>query len=192
MGKTLVLAIAALAVSALTIGDAAARPCSRNHDNPMMTSDGFGVAHCAKRGPRYHTRDYLGEGARGYARRASSDPMVWSDAQWRSRLMGGYARDYDRRYDRRFRHSGPPETRVVRALARVIITNAPSAEAVSEPAKPPRSRLLHVRGTGNVDVMSNRSGFAGNQCPGILVLRWGAGGSRARCYTNQGRVRTLR
>jgi hypothetical protein len=192
MGKTVLVAIVAFAISALAIGDAAARPCSRDRDNPMVASDGFGVTRCAKRGPRYHTRDYLSEGARGYARRASSDPMVWSDARWRSRLMGGYARDYDHRYDRRFRRSEPGEVRVARSVARVIITNARQAEAMSEPPKPPRSSLLQIRGRGAVDVMSNRSGFAGHQCPGVLVLRWGASGSRAHCYTNQGRVRTPR
>jgi hypothetical protein len=37
--------------------------------------------------------------------------------------------------------------------------------------------------------MENRVGFAGHKCPGVLVLTWGAAGSRARCFNEQGRIR---
>jgi Fur family ferric uptake transcriptional regulator len=38
--------------------------------------------------------------------------------------------------------------------------------------------LINLR-DGTVDVMENRVGFAGHKCPGVLVLTWGAAGSRA-------------
>jgi hypothetical protein len=192
VGKSSVLAFFVAAISMVPIFDATAGACrGRDRDNPMVASEGFGVATCATRGPRYHSRDFRGESARGYMRRNVSDPMVWSDAQWRSTLMSGYARDDDSRYDRRFRRAAPGGTRVVRSVARVIITNDTSATLAEAQVAPRRSMAMRVR-DGETDVMENRSGFAGHKCSGILVLRWGAAGSRARCHNDKGRVRTLR
>ncbi len=157
----------------------------------MVATEGFGIATCKERRVRYHAHDYLGEGARGYARRSASDPMVWPDDMWRSSLMGGYARDYDGAFDLRFRRSAPVRRQVVYSEARVIISNAPYATAVSEPPPPRRAKAVRLGG-GKTDVMENRVGFAGHRCPGVLVLTWSQAGSKARCYNDQGRIRTLR
>jgi hypothetical protein len=155
----------------------------------MVSSSSFGVAKCHARGPRYFTRSYLGEGARGYAQRTSSDPMVWSDSRWRSTLFGGYTRTYNDSYDRRFRAGASDDVRVRRDV-RVIVRTTETAEEV-EPAKPKRARLINMRTRGDAErYLENSSKFSGHRCNGILVLTWKAGGARATCHESKGRIRT--
>jgi hypothetical protein len=151
-----------------------------------MTAAG-GVARCAKRGPRYHTDDFKGERARGYAK--SSDPMVWNDNQWRSTLFDGYARTYDRRYDQRVRPR-PSAVKVdVRRERRVEIEIRNGAQADVE-AKPRGPKHLNVRTRGEFRTNPGVLRFAGHDCRGILVLTWGALGSKSRCYDSGGRIKT--
>jgi hypothetical protein len=186
------LALAALSLATLTTDIAAASGrcrVARDADNPMVSSEGFGIATCHKRGPRYFTAAYLGESARGYARRVASDPMVWSDAKWRSRLFGGYARTYDDKYDRRFRR-GAVAAHVARRIERVFVTATTHIETTQTLARKARGpKIAHLRSSDGADMIENSSSFVGHRCSGILVLRWGAAGSRARCYESKGRIR---
>jgi hypothetical protein len=177
-------ALAALTIAAVTMDIAAASGrcrVAKDIDNPMASSEGFGMATCHNRGPRYFTTTHLGEGARGYARRVSSDPMVWSDAKWRSRLFGGYARTYDDKYDRRFRRTATPVRHVVRRIERVFVTSMTRLETT-------KAVLVKPRGPKITNLRTRES--IGHGCRGILVLRWGAAGERARCYENRRRIRT--
>lgn len=155
----------------------------------MVSSESFGVATCRQRAPRYHTNNYLGEGARGYARRAAHDPMVWSDARWRGTLLGGYARNTNDRYDRRFRRSGG-ETLVVRRVERVVIRQAAAlpAETVAQRRGP---KLAFGQRNAETQRFERGSRFVGNQCRGILVLRWTAGVPRSKCHEAGGRIRRM-
>jgi hypothetical protein len=133
----------------------------------------------------------LGEGARGYARRVASDPMVWSDAKWRSRLLGGYARTYDDKYDRRFRRGAVAARYVTRRIQRGFVTATTHIETTEELAPKRRGpKIARLRASDGADMIENSSSFVGHRCRGILVLRWGAAGSRARCYESTGRIRT--
>jgi hypothetical protein len=187
------LLLAVVAAGATAGGaDASGRGCrSVSADNPMVSSGSFGVAKCHVRGARYFTRSYLGEGARGYAARASSDPMVWSDSRWRGTLFDGYTRTYNDAYDRRFRRAGPDQVRVHRDV-RVIVRTGPAVEAIDTvPAKPRRARLINMRTRADAErYLENSSKFSGHRCSGILVLTWKAGGARSRCYEGKGRIRT--
>jgi len=187
------LLLAVLAMGATAGGaDASGRGCRGvSADNPMVSSGSFGVAKCHARGARYFTRSYLGEGARGYAARASEDPMVWSDSRWRSTLFGGYTRTYNDTYDRRFRRAASDDT-VVRRDVRVIVRTGPAIDDVdSEPAKPRRARLINMRTRGDAErYLENSSKFSGHRCSGILLLTWKAGGARSTCHEGKGRIRT--
>jgi hypothetical protein len=184
----------ALAATGFAAGgaDASGRGCRGvSADNPMVSNSGYGVAKCHQRGARYFTRSYLGEGARGYAARGSSDPMVWSDSRWRSALFGGYTRTYNDTYDRRFRRAGPDSVTVQRDV-RVIVRTGAMADAIeAAPAEPKRARLINMRTRADAEhYLANSSKFSGHRCKGILVLTWKAGGARAKCHEGHGRVRT--
>lgn len=187
----LLLALAAMGAAAGG-ADASGRGCRGvSADNPMVSNSGYGVAKCHQRGARYFTRSYLGESARGYAARTSSDPMVWSDSRWRSSLFGGYTRTYNDTYDRRFRSAAPGSLTVQRDV-RVIVRTGPMVEAAdAEPARPKRARLINMRTRGDAEhYLATSSKFSGHRCKGVLVLTWKAGGARAKCHEGQGRVRS--
>lgn len=187
------LLLAVVAAGATAGGaEASGRGCrSVSADNPMVSSGSFGVAKCHARGARYFTPSYLGEGARGYAARASSDSMVWSDSRWRSTLFGGYTQTYNDTYDRRFRRAAPDQVRVHRDV-RVIVRTGASVEAIdAAPAKPRRARLINMRTRADAErYLENSSKFSGHRCSGILVLTWKAGGARSQCHEGKGRIRT--
>jgi hypothetical protein len=174
--------------STVAATDANARSCGRpaDRDNPMVWSEGFGASQCRVQRPRYHTRDYDHEAARGYA--AASDPMVWSDAQWRSTLMEGYSRSYDSRYDRRFRreHAARSHARIER---RIEVTIRQDGAMSAPDAKARGPKLLNVRTTGEFKTNPGVLRFGGHDCRGVLVLTWGSLGSKARCYGNDGRIK---
>lgn len=184
----------ALAATGATAGgaEAAGRGCRTvSADNPMVSSASHGVAKCHARGARYFARSTLGEGARGYARRVSSDPMVWSDSRWRGTLFDGYARTYNDTYDRRFRRAAPDRVKVHRDI-RVIVRTGRDVEIIeTAPTKPRRARLINMRTRGDAErYLENSSKFSGHRCSGILVLTWKAGGARAQCHEGKGRIRT--
>lgn len=197
MGVVIVRVIYGLLLAVLAMGataggaDASGRGCRGvSADNPMVSNTSFGVSKCHARGARYFTHRYLGEGARGYAARGSSDPMVWSDSRWRSGLFGGYTRTYNDTYDRRFRSATPDQVRVQRDV-RIIVRMGAEAETVDAPAKPKRARLINMRTRADAEhYLENSSKFSGHRCKGILVLSWKAGGARSKCYEGHGRVRT--
>lgn len=173
------------------VAEASGRDCRAvSADNPMVSSATYGLAKCHARGARYFTRAFLGEGARGYARRASSDPMVWSDARWRSSLMGGYARTYNDSYDRRVRRGAAALQ--ARHVVRVVVTKAMTQETIEPKVeKPRRARLINMRTRGDAErYLENSSKFTGHRCNGILVLTWKAGGARSRCHESTSRIRT--
>lgn len=179
-----VLGILAVALFAILPGAGMAQACG-NPDDPMSWNEGFGVARCAERGPRYHTRDFKGEAARGYAGR--SDPMVWDDNQWRGTLFDGYARTYDRRYDQRTRPSHAPKVEV-RHERRVDIRIVESKTAEPE-AKPRGPRLINMRTRSDMRTTPGVLRFGGHDCRGVLVLTWGTLGSKSRCYEADGRIK---
>lgn len=186
------LLLAVVAAGATAGGaDASGHGCrSVSADNPMVSSGSFGVAKCHARGARYFTRSYLGEGARGYAARASSDPMVWSDSRWRGTLFDGYTRTYNDTYDRRFRRAAPDRVSVHRDV-RVIVRTGAAVETDAAPAKPRRARLINMRTRADAErYLENSSKFSGHRCSGILVLTWKAGGARSQCHEGKGRIRT--
>lgn len=155
----------------------------------MVSSESFGVGGCKRHAPRYHTSAYLGEDARGYVRRVSDDPMVWSDTRWRGTLFDGYARDSDDRYDRRFRREGD-SVHVIRRVERIVIREAPqlSSDAAVKPEGP---KLAFGQRNAETDRFERGARFVGNQCRGILVLRWTAGVPRSKCHEAGGRIRRM-
>lgn len=184
----------ALVAAGATAGgaEASGRGCRNvSADNPMVSSESFGVAKCHARGARYFTRSYLGEGARGYAARVSSDPMVWSDSRWRGTLFDGYTQTYNDTYDRRFRQAEPEDT-VVHRDVHVIVRTGIAVEPIDAvPAKPRRARLINMRTRADAErYLENSSKFSGHRCSGILVLTWKAGGARSQCHEGTGRIRT--
>ena len=191
--KNIWLALAALSLLALTTDIATAGSrcrAAKDADNPMVSSEGYGVAKCHKRGPRYFTAAYLGEGARGYARRVSSDSMVWSDGKWRSSLFGGYARTYNNKYDRRFHRPAAPTRVIEKRIERVHVTATTHLETTKTIRTAPRGPgIARLRANDGTKSMRG-STFLGHTCRGILVLRWGAAGARSRCYYSTGRIRS--
>ena len=179
------LAIATIAAS-LPLGAQSAAACDGGSDNPMVSSESFGVAGCKQYAPRYHTRDYVGEGARGYTRYAGDDPMVWSDDQWRSSLMSGYARDYDNRYDFRFRRAGGQH--VVKRIERVIIMDEQRDERM---VVKPRARGPKIVTLGGVEPLEHARSAA-HQCRGALILTWKAAVPRSKCVEHGPRDRVRR
>lgn len=178
------LALAAALVSLTTVQAAVASDCARS-DTPMMSSEGFGVAACKQYAPREH----LGEGVRGYAR-AGSDPMVWSDARWRSTLMGGYARSGNGRYDRRFRRRMVDAPRIVRTIEAVVIARTPAPEPATERlAKRRGPKFAYLRRKAETERLEQGSNFVGHQCRGILVITWKAGVARPQCLDSNARIR---
>jgi hypothetical protein len=169
---------------------AVAGSCGGDPDDPMAWSDGFGIGECRARAARYHRDDYDGQQARGYAE--SSDPMVWSDDQWRSTLLPGYERAYNGRYDRRFRRearSGAPQAlRVERQVEISIVNEAGHADN----ARPRGPKLIPPRAPSDMKTTSGVLRFGGHDCRGVLVLTWGTLGSKSRCYSGNGRVRAPR
>jgi hypothetical protein len=142
----------------------------------MVWHEGFGVSRCTPLN------------ARGHAQRASSDPMVWSDSKWRSTLFGGYARDYDTRYDRRFRRAEVGPTRIVRVETLVVI-NRQAEPAAEEAAKNPGPKRAFLKRNAETDRLEKGSQAMGHQCRGILVLTWKAGVPRSQCFDNDKRIR---
>lgn len=157
-------------------------------DDPMAWSDGFGVGQCRARAARYNVDDYDGEQARGYA--DSSDPMVWSDEQWRSTLFAGYAQNYDDRYDRRFRREARSTAQeALRVERQVEITIVSDAEPADE-ERPSGPKLVRRRAPSDMKTTTGVLRFGGHDCRGVLVLTWGTLGSKSRCYSGDGRIRT--
>lgn len=196
MGVVIVRVIYGLLFAVVAMGataggaDASGRGCRGvSADNPMVSSGSFGVAKCHARGARYFSRSYLGEGARGYAGRASEDPMVWPDSRWRSPMFGGYTQAYNDTYDRRFRRAASDDTVVHRDVRIIVRTGSDDVE--SAPTKPRRARLINMRTRGNAEqYLENSSKFSGHRCKGILLLTWKAGGARSTCLEGKGRIRT--
>jgi hypothetical protein len=154
----------------------------------MVTSEDFGIARCRIHKERYHVRDYDGEGARGYA--DASDPMVWSDTQWRSTLFGGYSQTSDDRYDRRFRREGGELARdVVRVERRVDVIVADAADTAVPVSKPRGPKYTGPRAPSDFKAGSGVLRFGGHDCRGVLVLTWGTLGGKSRCHNSDGRVR---
>jgi hypothetical protein len=186
------LLVAACAAGAMSdVAQAGGRGCRPvSASDPMRTSQTFGIATCGARGPRYHTNDFVGEAARGYAHRRSSDPMVWSDAQWRSSLFDGYSDTYNDTYDRRFRRTGHDRHVIVQRIEqRIVIREAPTKIVATAPAKRTRAKVLNMYTRQKVQPLENSSHFAGHRCDGILVLTWKAGGARSQCHQSGGRIR---
>lgn len=169
--------------------DASARSCGRaaDRDNPMVWSEGYGASQCRVHRPRYHAGDHRGEGARGHA--AATDPMVWSDAQWRSTLMNGYSRNYDNRYDRRFRreHAARSHARIEQ---RIEVTIRRGDAVAADEAKLRGPKLLNVRTRGEYKTNPGVLRFGGHDCRGVLVLTWGSLGGKSRCHENNSRIKT--
>jgi hypothetical protein len=182
-----VLGLIALISMTIAAGGGVAQACGGDSDNPMTWDEGFGVARCAERGPRYHIHDFDGEGARGYA--VAADPMVWDDAQWRSTLFGGYARSYDRRYDQRARPH-VDATNIQIRLERHVEVNVREGAGVKDDAKPRGPKLLNVRTRSEFKTNPGVLRFGGHDCRGVLVLTWGSLGSKSRCYESGGRSKT--
>jgi hypothetical protein len=126
--------------------------------------------------------------ASGAAEAGSSDPMVWSDAQWRSSLFGGYTQTYNDRYDRRFRRGERARAAVVRIEQRVAVTVTP--EDATPKAKPQRAKLIRVRSDTDFKAGPGVLRFDGHKCRGVLVLTWGTLGAKSRCYQGGGRINT--
>jgi hypothetical protein len=170
---------------AFAANDASARSCGRaaDRDNPMVWSEGLGVSQCRVHRARYHTRKHEGEAARGYA--SASDPMVWSDTHWRSTLMDGYSRNYDSRYDRRFRRerASGHHVRIERRVELTILADDAIA-ALEEQAPGPKH--LNMRTAGEFRTNPGVLRFAGHDCRGVLVLTWGSLGSKSRCHVGEG------
>ena len=172
----------------LATGEATQACGTDNPDDPMSWSEDFGVARCRAKGARYHRDDYAGEHARGYAER--SDPMVWPDDQWRSTLFPGYAQTYDERYDRRFRREHVSTARhVARVEKQIEVRIVNDSEAA--PAEPPRGpRLITARAPSDMKTTTGVLRFGGHDCRGVLVLTWGTLGSKSRCHSSDGRIKT--
>jgi len=178
------IVLAFIVVSSLTVAPPASAGASCDDgDNPMATSEGFGISRCAMHGRRYHIDDFAGERVRGYVRHTNSDdPMAWSDDEWRTDLMS-YSNVNDDRYDRRFHHVAPL-TRVVQRIIHVYF--APPIEATIRTMGPEHGASLKLRGSlRELDV--RRAGPLGHSCPdgGILVLRWTGYGERASCMSSR-------
>lgn len=137
----------------------------------MTWNEGFGVASC-----------------KGYARRARQDPMVWPDSTWRSTLFGGYTRDYDTRYDRRFRRAEVSPTRIVR-VETVIVINRQDEPAAETAARNPGPKRAYLKRNAETDRWQKGSQAMGHQCGGILVLTWKAGVPRSQCFDSDKRIR---
>lgn len=191
MGSVMIRIFLATALVLLTaVQGAVARDDCAHSDNPMMSSNGFGVASCKPYAPRYYSRAHLGEGVRGYARRASSDPMVWSDARWRSTLMGGTARSSNGRYDLRFRRVAAEPLRIVRTIEAIVIARVAAPDSATEtPAKRRGPKNAYLRRNAETERLEQGSNFVGHQCRGILVITWKAGGARPQCLDNNARIR---
>jgi hypothetical protein len=114
--------------------------------------------------------------------------MVWSDSKWRSTLFGGYTRDYDTRYDRRFRRAEVGPTRIVRVETVVVIDRqaAPAGEAAT---KNPGPKRAYLRRNAETDRLEKGAQALGHRCQGILVLTWKAGVPRSQCFDNDKRIR---
>lgn len=175
--KKILLAALVAAVSPILVSqEAAAGSGCRASDNPMVWHEGFGVSRCTQLN------------ARGTVRRASSDPMVWSDNRWRSTLFGGYRRDYDTRYDRRFRRAEVSPTRIVR-VETVIVVDRQAEPAAAEATKNPGPKRAYLKRNAETDRWQKGSQAMGHRCSGILVLTWKAGVPRSQCFDNDNRIR---
>ena len=185
-----VLSLALLSVvSVLSLpAGARAEACAADPDDPMSWSESFGVAQCRTRAARYHADDYNGEKARGYADR--SDPMVWSDEQWRSTLFPGYARTYDDRYDRRVRREAPSTAQTTLRVERQIDIKIVSDAEHAREERPRGPKLIRRHAPSDMKTTTGVLRFGGHDCRGVLVLTWGTLGSKSRCYSENGRVRT--
>lgn len=171
-------AVSTLIGATLLVASAEARDCRASSIDPMAWSQSFGVSTCRAKGPRYHINDFAGEAARGYMQASSNDPMVWSDDQWRSDLMGGYADDPHSGYDNRFERSRHVERRIERHM-RVIVTSDEDVVAIDK-RKGPRMISLDgkIRSYGDTDITRGSR----SSCQGILVIRYGQG---SRCLNRK-------
>lgn len=158
-----------------TANEASARPCG-DSDNPMVWDEGFGASQCRAHRPRYDARRPVGNAATD-----ASDPMVWSDKQWGSSLMGGYSRNYDSRYDLRYRRD-QAAAHPVRFEKRVEVTILAddAVDLVEESARGPKH--LNMRTAGEFKANPGVLRFGGHDCRGVLVLTWGSLGSKSRCH----------
>lgn len=189
-GLLLAAITAGAAAESAQAGRLGCRPVSA--DNPMTSSQQFGVATCGARGPRYFRDAFLGEGARGYVHRTSSsdDPMVWSDAQWRSDFFDGYVDTYNDTYDRRFRRQARVRPHaIVHRIERHIVTRDAPDMVVEGSVPQRRAKVLSMRTGKEVQPLENSSRFTGHRCSGVLVLTWKSGGARSRCHDDRSRLR---
>jgi hypothetical protein len=181
---TLLFGLLAISMAA---GAANAQSCGANPDDPMVWNEGFGVSSCRETRSRYHINDYEGEAARGYSQ--SSDPMVWSDDQWRSTLFDGYSHNSDSRYDRRFRREADvaPPVAVEREVEVIVRQDG---EASVKPAEHRGWRYVNRRTPPDTKTPNGVLRFDGHGCKGVLVLTWGKLGGKQRCY--EGGARRLK
>jgi hypothetical protein len=108
--------------------------------------------------------------------READDPMVWDGGQWQSGLFGGYAHDEPRH------------------PVRVIVRVEQTAMAAPAEAQPERKgpRLINMRTRADVPAGRGVLRFEGHDCRGVLVLTWGALGSKISCHEGGGKLRTIR
>lgn len=180
MLKSLLIVSSFVGVAAFAAASAEARDCRVDPNDPMVSSESFGISTCRMHGPRFDIRDFDGEGARGYAETSSDDPMVWADDQWRSDLMGGYADSEHGGYDNRFRRERHVEHHMVRKEIEVVMADDETDVAI---AKRKSARMVSldgkIRGVSS-DTTITRA--IPGRCQGILVIRYGEG---SRCLNRK-------
>ena len=137
-------------------------------DNPMASSEGFGVATCAEHAPRYDAPAY-----RNYRVASSEDPMVWSGDQWRTSFFD-YNTVTNGAYDRRGYETAPAPVRV-EIERRVLVTEDEPAVLLAPPRGP---KLINAHTRREVKARPGVLAFEGHKCRGALVLTWG---EPARC-----------
>jgi hypothetical protein len=181
MLKSLLIVSTVLGFASFTATSAQAGDCRVDPNDPMVTSESFGLSTCRERGPRYHIHDFAGEAARGYAQASSDDPMVWSSDQWRSDLMGGYSETSHAGYDNRFERGGHVGHHVVRKMVRIKMDiDADNADVAI--AKRKGARMVSLDGKIRTAADTSITRGAHGRCQGILVIRYGEG---SRCLNRK-------
>jgi hypothetical protein len=173
----------------LIAANAEARDCRVDPNDPMVSAESFGLSTCRDRGPRYHIHDFAGEAASGYGQASSDDPMVWSQDQWRTDLMG-FRENTNDGYDDRFHRARGVAQRVVRKIVRIEMDDD---GAMSDKRKGPR--MVSLDGKIRTVAETSITRGAHGRCQGILVIRYGEG---SRCLNRKavptepkGKLRTI-
>ena len=162
----------ALMVLCLTGATAPALADCGDSENPMSSTEGFGVAQCRTYAPRYDARAV--PAPRHYA--SAEDPMVWSDDQWRTSLFD-YNETSNGAYDRRERQAAPQHMDVEIEPPAAVESGAEPVQAV----KPRGPKLMDARSRREITARPGVLQFEGHKCNGVLVLTVGEAGTIARC-----------